>query len=261
MLIINAISKNFGATRALDGVSITVPSGQMVGLVGRSGAGKSTLLRSINRLETPSAGEITFEGESILALRGRAVRAWRARCAMIFQQFNLVNRLDVLSNVLAGRLHWQNALGIAFKAFPEADRARAARALERLGMLPFALQRAGTLSGGQQQRVAIARALVQEPKIVLADEPIASLDPMNAQLVLEALRRINREDGITVIASLHQVEAALQHCDRIIGLAHGRVVFDSPTAGLRAADIERIYDVTDTAEHASAARLREPMPA
>jgi phosphonate transport system ATP-binding protein len=259
MLNLQAISKNFGATRALNGVSFAVPPGQMVGLVGRSGAGKSTLLRIINRLETPSAGDITFEGEAILALRGRAVRAWRARCAMIFQQFNLVNRLDVLTNVLAGRLHWQSALGIAFKAFPEADRARAARALERLGMLPFALQHAGTLSGGQQQRVAIARALVQEPKILLADEPIASLDPMNAQLVLEALRRINREDGITVIASLHQVEAALQHCDRIIGLAAGRVVFDSPTEGLEAADIERIYDVTDAPEDASAPTLREPM--
>jgi len=261
MLTLRAISKNFGATRALDGVSLSIPHGQMVGLVGRSGAGKSTLLRIINRLETPSSGEIAFEDEAILALRGRAVRAWRARCAMIFQQFNLVNRLDVLTNVLAGRLHWQNALGIAFKAFPEADRARAARALERLGMLPFALQRAGTLSGGQQQRVAIARALVQEPKIVLADEPIASLDPMNAQLVLEALRRINREDGITVIASLHQVEAALQHCDRIIGLAAGRVVFDSPTAGLTAADIEQIYDVTDVPDFAPAATVREPMPA
>lgn len=260
MLKLQDISKNFGATIALNGVTLAIPAGQMVGLVGRSGAGKSTLLRIINRLETPSAGDITFDDEAVLALRGPAVRAWRARCAMIFQQFNLVNRLDVLTNVLAGRLHWQSPLGIAFKAFSEADRARAARALERLGMLPFALQRAGTLSGGQQQRVAIARALVQQPKIVLADEPIASLDPMNAQLVLEALRRINREDAITVVASLHQVEAALQHCDRIIGLAAGRVVFDAPTAGLQAADIERVYNVTDVAEQASAVALREPEP-
>ena len=126
MLKLKNISKNFGATIALNGVTLAIPAGQMVGLVGRSGAGKSTLLRIINRLETPSAGDITFDDEAVLALRGPAVRAWRARCAMIFQQFNLVNRLDVLTNVLAGRLHWQSPLGIAFKAFSEADRARAA---------------------------------------------------------------------------------------------------------------------------------------
>jgi phosphonate transport system ATP-binding protein len=182
---------------------------------------------------------------------------------MIFQQFNLVNRLDVLTNVLAGRLHWQGPLRIAFKAFPEADRAAAARALDRLGMLPFALQRAGTLSGGQQQRVAIARALVQQPRILLADEPIASLDPMNAALVLQALRRINLEDGITVIAILHQVEAALAHCDRIVGLAEGAVVFDAPTAGLSAADIAGIYGFDGNAAPPEAAPgpLRLPVPA
>ena len=241
MLRLDSLRKSFGKVPALDGISLEIGRGQMVGVVGRSGAGKSTLLRIINRLTEPSSGCIYHGAENILARRGRAAREWRARCAMIFQQFNLVNRLDVLTNVLAGRLYWQSSWRVALTWFPEADRAVAARALDRLGLLSHAFQRAETLSGGQQQRVASARALVQQPDLLLADEPIASLDPANAAVVMEALRRINREDGITVICSLHQVEIALRYCDRIVGLANGRVVFDAATAGLSAADFDDIY--------------------
>jgi phosphonate transport system ATP-binding protein len=241
MLRLENLRKSFGEVPALNGIAAEIERGQMVGIVGRSGAGKSTLLRIINRLTEPSAGSIYYGGENILYRRGRAAREWRARCAMIFQQFNLVNRLDVLTNVLAGRLYWQSPLRVALTMFSEADRAVAAHALDRLGMLAHAFQRAESLSGGQQQRVAIARALVQRPELLLADEPIASLDPANAVVVMEALRRINREDGITVICSLHQVDIALRYCDRIVGLADGRVVFDAATAGLSAGDFDGIY--------------------
>jgi phosphonate transport system ATP-binding protein len=245
MLEIDDLRKNFGETAALAGISLRVERGQMVGVVGRSGAGKSTLLRLLNRLIDPTAGAIRVDGRDISALRGRAVRAWRARCGMIFQQFNLVSRLDVLTNVLAGRAFWNPSWRILCKSFSVQDRALAAHALDRLGMLTHAFQRAESLSGGQQQRVAIARALVQDPDILLADEPIASLDPLNAALVMETLRRINREDSLTVICSLHQVEITLHYCDRIIGLADGRLVFDRPTAGLTATDVERVYGFRD----------------
>ena len=199
MLHIEGLVKRFGSVVALDGVTVHIPMGQMVGIIGRSGAGKSTFLRLINRLIEPTQGTIQHRGITIGALRGRQLRAWRARCAMIFQQFNLVNRLDVLTNVLIGRLNYHWTLPTLVQCFSAAERALALRALQRLDLLPQALQRADTLSGGQQQRVAIARALVQEPHLILADEPIASLDPHNATRVMTALRAINREDGITVI--------------------------------------------------------------
>jgi phosphonate transport system ATP-binding protein len=167
---------------------------------------------------------------------------------MIFQQFNLVNRLDVLTNVMIGRIGTAATLPIMFKRFPEADRANAAVALDRLDLLSQALQRADTLSGGQQQRVAIARALMQKPSLILADEPIASLDPRNARLVMDALRTINRQDKITVITNLHTLDAARAYCDRIVGMAQGRVVFDGTPDQLTGAMIQEIYgDDTETA--------------
>ncbi|WP_159716511.1 phosphonate ABC transporter ATP-binding protein [Geminicoccus flavidas] len=226
MLVLRDVEKAFGKVRALRDVCLDVPRGQMLGVIGRSGAGKSTLLRTINRLGDPSAGAIRFDGVDVTGLAGRELMAWRGRCAMIFQQFNLVGRLDVISNVLLGRLARTGRLASLLGHFSDEDRARAILALERLDMAHAALQRADTLSGGQQQRVAIARALVQEPDILLADEPIASLDPRSAQLVMEALRRINREDGITVIANLHTLDTARAYCDRIVGMREGRIVFD-----------------------------------
>ncbi|MFM1862152.1 MAG: phosphonate transporter ATP-binding protein, partial [Pseudomonadota bacterium] len=203
--------------------------------------GKSTLLRMINRLADPTSGRIAHDGREITALRGRELLAWRARCAMVFQQFNLVGRLDVITNVMTGRIHHHGFASAMLGRFDARERAFAIRALDRLGMAHTALQRAETLSGGQMQRVAIARALVQEPRVMLADEPIASLDPLNARLVMDALRRINREDGITVLANLHTLDTARTYCDRIVGLLGGRVVFDGSPAQLTDGMAREIY--------------------
>lgn len=243
MLHIEQAVKTYGAVCAVHGVSLTIPPGQMVGVIGRSGAGKSTLLRLINRLTDLTQGRIVYDGLDIGALKGRALRAWRTRCAMIFQQFNLVHRLDVMTNVLIGRLHYTRTLSSLMKRFTPADRAMAIQALERLDMAACALQRADTLSGGQQQRVAIARALVQEPQILLADEPIASLDLHNATRVMEALRAINREDGLTVLCNLHHVDTARTYCDRIIGMAQGEIVFDGSPDTLTLDHLRTIYRV------------------
>jgi phosphonate transport system ATP-binding protein len=232
MLVVQNVDKVFGRMKALDDVSLNVPRGRMLGVIGRSGAGKSTLLRAINRLGDPISGTISFDGLDVTRLRGRELMAWRGRCAMIFQQFNLVGRLDVITNVLLGRLNRTGFVASMLARFSDQERAEAILALERLDMAHTALQRADTLSGGQQQRVAIARALMQKPDILLADEPIASLDPRNAQLVMEALRRINREDGITVIANLHTLDTARTYCDRIVGMAKGKVVFAGMPADL-----------------------------
>jgi phosphonate transport system ATP-binding protein len=194
----------------------------MVGVIGASGAGKSTLLRMINRLIDPSEGRIAFHDAEVSTLSGQALRNWQRDCAMIFQQFNLVPRLDVLTNVLLGRLNHRSTLSSVLNMFTRDERAMAIASLERLDIAKTAMQRAGTLSGGQQQRVAIARALMQQPKMILADEPIASLDPRNAQIVMQSLHDINRSDGITVITNLHTLDTARAYCERIIGMSGGR---------------------------------------
>jgi phosphonate transport system ATP-binding protein len=262
MLELRKITKTFGQTIAVNDVSLSFPPGQMVGIIGRSGAGKSTLLRLINRLAISERGDIVFDKANIGTLAGRELRAWRARCAMIFQQFNLVNRLDVLTNVLIGRIGTAGTLPVMFKHFSAQDRAAAAIALDRLDLLPQALQRADTLSGGQQQRVAIARALIQNPSLILADEPIASLDPRNARFVMEALRKINREDKITVICNLHTLDAARAYCDRIVGMAQGRVVFDGTPDKLTRQAIQSIYgDAGDEVDESLTSTLAAIMPA
>jgi len=210
-------------------------------VIGRSGAGKSTLLRMINRLTDTSAGAIFYRGRNVSALSGAELRAWRNQCAMIFQQFNLVPRIDVLTNVLLGRLNSRPTLLSVLNMFNHDERVDAMRALDRLDIAQTALQRAGTLSGGQQQRVAIARALMQAPKLILADEPIASLDPRNAQIVMDSLRSINEQQGITVITNLHTLDTARAYCTRIIGMAAGRVVFDGAPEQLTEAAAREIY--------------------
>ncbi|SEO72209.1 phosphonate transport system ATP-binding protein [Methylobacterium sp. ap11] len=226
MLVVENLTRQYGARRAVDGVSLSIERGSFVGVIGRSGAGKSTLLRMLNRLADPTAGRILFDGTDVTALRGRDLRAWRARCAMIFQQFNLVGRLDVMTNVLMGRLDQVPTHRSLLKLWSEEDRALALAALESFDMGAFAANRADQLSGGQQQRVAIARALVQEPEIILADEPVASLDPRNTRLVMDALADANKRYGITVLCNLHSLDLARAYCDRLIGLSAGRVVFD-----------------------------------
>ena len=241
MLKIEGLAKRYAAVTAVDDVSLEIPEGQLVGIIGRSGAGKSTLLRLMNRLVEPCAGRVLFCGQDITRLKGAELRRWRSSCAMIFQQFNLVSRLDVVTNVLIGRVGHRPTVSTLLKSFTPAERAMAVHALHRLDMDAQALQRAETLSGGQQQRVAIARALLQHPKIVLADEPIASLDPHNATKVMEALRTINREDGITVLVNLHHLDTARTYCDRIVGMASGRIVFDGAPDALSPRLAREIY--------------------
>jgi phosphonate transport system ATP-binding protein len=210
-------------------------------VIGPSGSGKSTLLRCINRLVEPSAGRVLLDGEDLTRLRGAALRRSRRRMGMIFQQFNLVRRSTVLKNVLAGRLGYQEGWRSVWPNFTEADRRLAWGSLARLEIAEKALVRADNLSGGQQQRVAIARALAQEPEIMLADEPIASLDPETAVVVLDYLRDINRTDGITLLCSIHHYELAKRYADRIVAMRRGQLVYDGPPDGLDAAAYRTIY--------------------
>ena len=225
MRILN-VNKYFGNNHAVKNVSFEVIKPQMIGIIGRSGAGKSTLLRIINRLTDATDGKIEVDGQNILELKSKEKRSWQRNCAMIFQQFNLVPRLDVLTNVILGRLNYQGSFRASLKMFSRDERADALILLNNLGMANTALQRAETLSGGQQQRVAICRALMQNPKMILADEPIASLDPMNARMVMESLRKIHDEKNLTVISNLHTLDTAKTYCDRIIGMKDGAIVFD-----------------------------------
>jgi len=238
------VSKTFGARKALNGVSVEVGAGEMVALIGPSGSGKSTLLRSITGLQSidPGKGTITVFGE-VVQKNGRttgAVRAARQKLGMIFQQFNLVGRLSLFSNVMLGALGrisgWKGLLGL----WPAADKQRAMAALHRVGVSDYAAQRANTLSGGQQQRGAIARAMVQGAKAILADEPVASLDPVSARKVMELLVELNKRDGFGVIVTLHQVDYAIRYCDRVIALKAGRIVYDGPATGL---DTKQLIDI------------------
>lgn len=241
MLVIENLSRRFSAKLAVDDISLQIEPGRFVGVIGRSGAGKSTLLRMINRLETPTAGAIRYGDLDVTRLRGAALANWRARCAMIFQQFNLVGRLDVLTNVLVGRMNRISTLRSALQLWSEQDVALALSALEQLDIESLASQRADSLSGGQQQRVAIARALVQQPEFILADEPNASLDPRNTRVVMDSLQRINRHHGITVLCNLHSLDLARAYCDRLVGMAAGRVVFDGAPAALTDAVARELY--------------------
>ncbi len=240
-LQVERVEKRFGANVAVDCVSFTVDRPIMLGIIGRSGAGKSTFLRMVNRLTDATSGRLLFEGRDILQLNGSARRAWQSQCAMIFQQFNLVPRMDVVSNVLHGTLNRRSTLATMFNHYPSSDIHRAIEILDRLGIAEQAPKRAEALSGGQQQRVAIARALMQDPKIILADEPIASLDPMNAQIVMDALRRIHEEDGRMIIANLHTLDTARRYCDRVIGMRNGRMVFDGSPEALTTDVAREIY--------------------
>ena len=251
MLQIRDVTRTFGAKTAVDRVSFSVDRPAFVGIIGRSGAGKSTLLRMMNRLVDATSGEIVVDGENVLALKGRRARAWQSQCAMIFQQFNLVPRMDVASNVLHGILNRRSTLQTMFSLWPRADILRALEILDRLGIAEQAPKRAEALSGGQQQRVAIARALMQDPRVILADEPIASLDPMNAQVVMDTLRKINVEDGRMVIANPHALETARRYRDRVIGRRDGRIVFDGTPDQLSTGVARDIYGADETFNEAA----------
>jgi phosphonate transport system ATP-binding protein len=226
-------------SRALARSSVSFEAGAFTVLLGASGAGKSTLLRALNGLVTPTRGRVVVEG--IGELRDRSsVRAHRRRTGMVFQQHQLIGRLSVLSNVLIGRLGYHASLRTLWP-FAAAEKRLALDAVDRVGLLDYALRRADQLSGGQQQRVGIARALVQKPILILADEPVASLDPATADRVLGLLHKICKADGIAAVVSLHQLDFARRYADRIVALAHGRVVFDGPPGKLGKPEIARIY--------------------
>ena len=259
LIEIDGLEKRFGSAVAVKGFTARFDTPQMVGVIGRSGAGKSTLLRMINRLTDASAGRIAVDGTEVLGLRGKALREWRRDCAMIFQQFNLVPRLDVVTNVMLGRLCGQSQLASLFAVFSPRDVEDGLAALDRLGIVEQATKRAEALSGGQQQRVAIARALMQNPRLILADEPIASLDPLNAKLVMDALREIHERDGRTVICNLHTLDTAREYCDRVIGMRAGEVVFDGPASDLTLEAARAIYGAGEEFnEAATSTSLRAP---
>ena len=236
--------------------SLRLEQGEFVGVIGLSGSGKSTLLRCINRLVTARAGEIwvprgLLTGDSngapidVFKLDAADLRRLRRKIGMIFQQFNLAKRLSVLDNVLSGGLGYQPSLRSTLRIFSRQERRHALANLKRVGLLEHAYRRADELSGGEQQRVAIARTLMQQPGIILADEPVSSLDPKLSRVVLDLLKRICREDGITALVSLHTLELTREYADRVIGLNRGQIVFDGPTNELTEAVVDSIYQRRD----------------
>jgi phosphonate transport system ATP-binding protein len=238
VLNVEGLSKSFGPRSVLERVSFTLSEHKFVAVLGPSGAGKTTLFRCITGMTAADTGRIQFEGVEIESLALRE----RRKIAVVFQEFNLVRRLTALENVLAGRLAhvpmWRGVL----RCFDRVDILKGFESLERVGLLDQALQRADTLSGGQQQRVAIARSLAQEPRLIVADEPVASLDPSSAAGVLELLKQIARSDGVAVICSLHQVNYARLYADRIVGLSRGRVILDAQTGTLDDAKYHALYE-------------------
>ncbi len=241
MLKIENVTKIYeGAVRALDSVTFEVPKGQFLAVIGLSGSGKSTLLRCINRLIDPTSGRIVFDGRDVTAANEAELRRIRRRIGMVFQHFNLVHRSSVLTNVLAGRLGYVNPAWSLVNRFPAADVEKAHQQLGRVGLADKAGNRADELSGGQQQRVGIARALMQDPDMILADEPVASLDPVLAHSIMQYLEQFNKEDGVTVLCSLHFLDLVHRYADRVVALNQGRLVFDGPPVEI---DDQRFKDI------------------
>lgn len=236
-----SLTKRFGNTLACNDISIAVPRGELVALIGLSGSGKSTLLRHLNGLHRPTSGMVHVLDCAVDRASGRELRALRRQVAFVFQQFNLVGRLSVLENVLTGALGRTRGPRYGVLSYSRAARQQAYEQLERVGLADRCFQRADTLSGGQQQRVAIARALMQRPRLLLADEPVASLDPESSVQVMDVLFRICVEDRLTVVCSLHQVELALGWAHRIVGLRDGQVVLDRGAATLDADAVSEVY--------------------
>jgi phosphonate transport system ATP-binding protein len=242
ILTVHNLVKTFpNGVRALRGLNFDVNPGEFLVIIGLSGSGKSTLLRCLNRIHDPSSGEVLFKGEDIAKVQGHDIRSLRQRVAMIFQQFNLIHRHSVLSNVLMGSLSRTSTLRSLLGIFPQEEVDRAHYLLKLVGIEDKAHVRAGHLSGGQQQRVAIARALMQKPDVLLADEPVASLDPATCHVVMDYLEKINRELGITVICNLHFLSLVRRYATRVIALSEGQIVFQGPPSEIDEAWFKRIY--------------------
>ncbi|MGP4073433.1 phosphonate ABC transporter ATP-binding protein [Piscibacillus sp. B03] len=227
--------------QGLKDINLKINDGEFVVVVGLSGAGKSTLIRSINRMVTPTSGELLIDGEDILKYKERQLRKLRTEAGMIFQNYNLVRRMSVLRNVLTGRLGYTNTFKSLLGLFSQEDIKLALNNLERVGIKEKSYTRADELSGGQQQRVSIARVLTQQPKVILADEPVASLDPPTSHKVMSDLRKISKEDNLTTLVNLHFIDMAKEYADRIIGLRDGEVVFDGPASEVTEQTFEEIY--------------------
>ncbi|MBU4222970.1 MAG: phosphonate ABC transporter ATP-binding protein [Euryarchaeota archaeon] len=243
MIHIENLTKIYGSCRAVDNISVDVKRGEFIGVLGASGAGKTTFLRCINRLVEPTSGRINLNGgKDVMKCGSKELLDVRKKVGMIFQQFGLLKRLSVLDNVLTGKLGYTSPW-TALCGFNDEHIEEAYKALESVELEDKAPERASNLSGGQQQRVAIARVLVQNPEIVLADEPVASLDPYSANTVMKYLKKINKERGITILSTLHQVDYATTYTDRIMGMSKGRVIFDGSSSAVKDDVVERIYGV------------------
>ena len=251
MIVFDHVSKVYpNGTVGLDDVDLTIADGEFAAIIGRSGAGKSTLLRSVNRMHQITSGTLTVNGTDVSSLSGKSLRRFRRGIGMVFQSFNLVTRTSVIQNVLAACVpdmpFWRVLLG----AFRKSGKIKALESLDKVGILDKAYMRADQLSGGQQQRVALARTLTQDPKIILADEPVAALDPVTAKQVMQDFVHINKDMGITILLNIHHVELALEYADRIIGIRAGKIVYDGPSANVDKDVLAAIYGEDETEEPA-----------
>ena len=251
MIVFDPVSKVYpNGTVGLDDVDLTIADGEFTAIIGRSGAGKSTLLRSVNRMHRITSGTLTVNGTDVSSLSGKSLRRFRRGIGMVFQSFNLVTRTSVIQNVLAACVpdmpFWRVLLG----TFRKSDKIKALESLDKVGILDKAYMRADQLSGGQQQRVALARTLTQDPKIILADEPVAALDPVTAKQVMQDFVHINKDMGITILLNIHHVELALEYADRIIGIRAGKIVYDGPSANVDKDVLAAIYGEDETEEPA-----------
>ena len=249
MIIFDHVSKVYSnGTVGLDDVSLTIQDGEFVAIIGRSGAGKSTLLRSVNRMHQITSGTLMVNGTDVSTLSGKSLRRFRRGIGMVFQSFNLVTRTTVIKNVLSACVpdmpFWRVLLGV----FRKEDKIKSLESLDKVGILDKAYMRADQLSGGQQQRVALARTLTQDPRIILADEPVAALDPVTAKQVMQDFVRINREMGISILLNIHHVELALEYANRIIGIRAGKIVYDGPSANVNQTVLDAIYGDDSEAE-------------
>ena len=249
MIIFDHVSKVYSnGTVGLDDVSLTIQDGEFVAIIGRSGAGKSTLLRSVNRMHQITSGTLMVNGTDVSTLSGKSLRRFRRGIGMVFQSFNLVTRTTVIKNVLSACVpdmpFWRVLLG----TFRKEDKIKALESLDKVGILDKAYIRADQLSGGQQQRVALARTLTQDPRIILADEPVAALDPVTAKQVMQDFVRINQEMGISILLNIHHVELALEYANRIIGIRAGKIVYDGPSANVNQTVLDAIYGDDSEAE-------------
>ena len=240
----NVTKRYQNGVKALDGISFDVARGEFVAIIGPSGAGKSTILRSINRLIDVTEGSVLVGNEDVTKLRGKGIRRVRRKIGMVFQNYNLVGRLSVMQNVLHGRLGYMSDIASVFGRYGEKDKERALHLLSDIGLHDFIYNRASDLSGGQKQRVGVARAFMQNPDILLCDEPIASLDPSSSKIVMDSIRDLSKREGIACVVNLHQIDVALQYATRIIGLRQGKIVYDGVPQELSRQTIEEIYNTS-----------------